>query len=275
MCGTLVRCAASTGMKPLRVDAHAGVLRADLAAVRRGGPRPPARGRRASGAGAVSPAKCTRRPSACASIRVDARRQVDARVARLDARGAAAAPGRGRRPSSARAAARRRVTCGAERVVHGGELEPDDAAADDQQARAARRRPRAREVESRMRGSSGRPGSARAREPAAMMACSKPMRRARRPRVVDAQLRSRRAKRPAPGHHLHAALLRQLREPAGEAAHHAVLEAAQLRRSRASARRTRRRAARGRARPRSPAATCSSAFDGMQPTFRQTPPSVG
>ena len=161
-----------------------------------------------------------------------------------------------------------------ERGVHRRHLEADDAAAD---------RPAAlRQVEFERAGrvdDARVVGQARQRasdsEPAAMMHCVEAITRAAVAAVVDLAGACGDANLRGAADHRDLALLRQRVEPAGQPRDDLVLPVAQLAPRRSSARRTRCRArAISRASSMTRAA-CSSAFDGMQPTFRHTPPSVG
>ena len=274
-CGTFVRCCASTGDEAALVDAHAGALGADPVAVRPAGRPRRARGRRRSSAGALGPSKRTRRPAGSAldlrrpgpeqmrlvalldalaqrahEVGVDARRAASASSSTIDHR-ASRAPGR-RSPARGRSCRRRsRAAAAATSSSSSARGRVEDARVVGQ-ARAAAR-------------CASPPRGSRARTSTALRAVGR----------LDARARSRPRSAPRPVTHRHLALLRERREPAGEPLHDRVLARAELRRSRASARRTRRRRSASAAASSITSATCSSAFDGMQPTFRQTPPSAG
>ena len=165
------------------------------------------------------------------------------------------------------------VEAGAERRVHRAHLEADDAAADDQHALGLHR-----QLERAGRGDDARVvlrherqlhrlgagGDDRAREA--------DRRRAAGGEVDDDVVGV--AEAAAAGDDRHLAHLRHLRQAAGQPADDLVLVRDELaRRSTLGA---------PNSTPRAPkcatssitAATCSIAFDGMQPTLRQTPPSV-
>ena len=127
-------------------------------------------------------------------------------------------------------------------------------------------------VESMMRGSSGRPGKRTDSEPAAMMHCSKRMRCA--PLVArDLEHVRRSTNVPVPRTTSTLRCFASIVEAAGELADDLALPLAQLVADRSAARRRRCRARSSRAASSMTLAACSSAFDGMQPTLRHTPPS--
>ena len=162
----------------------------------------------------------------------------------------------------------------AEGVVHRRHLQPDDAAADDQQAlRDLGQLERAGGIDDALVvvRKAGDARDARAGGDDAMVEA----RPSSRPRASRTSMHVRRGELRRSLHHLHLALLREPGETLGELAHDAVLPRAQLVELDLRACRTRCRRARPRPPRDSTLATCSSAFDGMQPTLRHTPPSVG
>ncbi len=122
-------------------------------------------------------------------------------------------------------------------------------------------------VESMIRGSSGRPGIVAAWDPAAMIALSKLI--SRSPTVSEWGPREA----PLAVHDLDLALLGQAGQTAGELGDDVVLPAHQLRQRRSSARPKEIPCAAISSVSATTRAACSSALEGMQPTFRHTPPS--
>ena len=128
-------------------------------------------------------------------------------------------------------------------------------------------------VESMMRGSSGNPGRRTDSDPAAMMHCLKSTRRTPSRRAQFQRIRSDENRLAA--QHVDFALLCEHAEAVGQLAHDLVLPAAQLRAiDLAAARKTIPQSAMSAASSMTLAA-CSRALEGMQPTFRHTPPSTG
>ena len=163
------------------------------------------------------------------------------------------------------------VTCGAERVVDGGHLQADDPAADDEQplgdvgdlqrARGVHDALVVRQI--------GQPGGARARRDDAVLEAHGRLAVAR-PHGDDV----RAGELPVAADHLDLALARQPGEAPGQPPDHTVLPAAHRVDVDLRARRRRRRKRSALRTRRARARRAASALEGMQPTFRQTPPSV-